>query len=751
MTTLLRSMGAGIALLLASLTVTLAHAQESTPVPQALSPESISALVDKLSDDQVVALSELMVLLGAAADGSATSDQVGNQPIEGAGWRDWFTTFGSAIGEHTRAIPALIVGIFGSVLGILDGRGIFGSLYFLIALAATLGAGVVAERFFNRRFSGARGRVAETVSGSLPEVLKTLVMRFALEVGGLISFTVIGLIVARMLFSDSDGLAFTSTLLVLAIAIPRFVAALFRFVLAPERPEIRLVSTDNWTARYVFRNFVWVAALTGTGLFVASAMVRESIVLVDTLRFWVGLGLAGWLIIVSWRAHAGLTEIIRGGDSELTPGLERMASWWPWITMVILALNWFVIQLVASNDGAVITPGKGSLAVALLVLAPFLDTLIRGLVIHLAPPMQGEGPIAEKAYHETRLSFVRIGRVVLVLFLILVIGKLWGLNLRELAAAGLGANVAASGIGALLIIAIGYLAWELTNLFINRRLALDTPEPSQSPEGAEMGGAGKSRMATILPLVRVTLQITILTLTGLLALSQLGVNITPLLAGAGVFGLAIGFGAQTLVKDVVSGVFFLMDDAFRVGEYVDVGGTLGTVEKISIRSFQLRGARGPVHVVPYGSISKLTNMSRDWVIMKLKFTVPFDTDLEKVRKIFKKIGQQMRELPEYQEDFIEPFKSQGAADVTDVGIIIRGKFTAKPGTQFMIRKEIYRRVQEAFEENGIEFARKEVRVRIADEPEESDLSEREKEVIAAAAAEVAEPPPAPSEKSSEKP
>ncbi len=105
-------------------------------------------------------------------------------------------------------------------------------------------------------------------------------------------------------------------------------------------------------------------------------------------------------------------------------------------------------------------------------------------------------------------------------------------------------------------------------------------------------------MATILPLVRVTVQVTIVTITVLLALSQLGVNITPLLAGAGVVGLAIGFGAQTLVKDVVSGVFFLMDDAFRVGEFVDVGGTLGTVEKISVRSFQLRGARGPVHVVP---------------------------------------------------------------------------------------------------------------------------------------------------------
>ncbi len=132
-------------------------------------------------------------------------------------------------------------------------------------------------------------------------------------------------------------------------------------------------------------------------------------------------------------------------------------------------------------------------------------------------------------------------------------------------------------------------------------------------------------------------------------------------------------------------------------------------------------------------------MSRDWVIMKLRFTVPFDTDLDQVRKIFKKIGEQMIEMPEYENDFIQPFKSQGAADVTDVGIIVRGKFTAKPGTQFMIRKEIYNRVQKAFEENGIEFARKEVRVKVADLTEETSLSDEQKRTIAAAAAEVAEP------------
>jgi len=129
-----------------------------------------------------------------------------------------------------------------------------------------------------------------------------------------------------------------------------------------------------------------------------------------------------------------------------------------------------------------------------------------------------------------------------------------------------------------------------------------------------------------------------------------------------------------------------------------------------------------VHIVPYGTMSKLTNLSRDWVVMKLKFTVPFDTDLDKVRKIFKKIGQQIEEMPEHAANLIAPFKSQGAGDVTDVGIVVRGKFTAKPGTQFPIRKEIYTRVQKAFRESGIEFARREVRVTMPDLPADATTS-----------------------------
>ena len=157
-------------------------------------------------------------------------------------------------------------------------------------------------------------------------------------------------------------------------------------------------------------------------------------------------------------------------------------------------------------------------------------------------------------------------------------------------------------------------------------------------EAPHVDAGPASRLGTILPMVSWALQAVIITLTVLTALGNLGINVTPLLAGAGVAGLAIGFGAQKLVSDMMSGLFFLIDDAFRLNEYIDTGGKQGTVEKISLRSIQLRDAKGPVLIIPYSNIKTVTNFGRDWGIMKLKFTVPFDTDIEKVRKIFKKIG-----------------------------------------------------------------------------------------------------------------
>ena len=228
-------------------------------------------------------------------------------------------------------------------------------------------------------------------------------------------------------------------------------------------------------------------------------------------------------------------------------------------------------------------------------------------------------------------------------------------------------------------------------------------------------GQGQSRLATLLPLFRNFLLITIVVISGMIILAEMGVDIAPLFAGAGVIGLAIGFGAQTLIRDVFSGAFFLMDDAFRKGEYIDLGDVKGTVEKISIRSFQLRHHNGPLATVPFGEIRHLKNFSRDWVMMKLKLRVTYDTDVEKVRKLVKKLGQELLEHPEIGGMFMQPLKSQGVYAMEDSAMIIRVKFMTKPGDQFMTRKFVYARIQELFEENGIKFAHRQVTVRIADE------------------------------------
>jgi small-conductance mechanosensitive channel len=211
--------------------------------------------------------------------------------------------------------------------------------------------------------------------------------------------------------------------------------------------------------------------------------------------------------------------------------------------------------------------------------------------------------------------------------------------------------------------------------------------------------------------------VVIIVMASLIVLSSLGVNIGPLIAGAGVFGLAIGFGAQTLVRDIISGVFFLMDDAFRVGDYLECAGTKGTVEHISLRSLRLRNPRGMVYFIPFGDLKLVTNLSRDYVIMKLDFRVRYDADVEKIRKIIKKkVYKKIMENPELGAKLLEPIKSQGVREMDDSAMIMRVKYKTKPGDQFAIRKEVYHLMQEAFKEEGIEFAHRNVTVYMPPEP-----------------------------------
>jgi small-conductance mechanosensitive channel len=165
-----------------------------------------------------------------------------------------------------------------------------------------------------------------------------------------------------------------------------------------------------------------------------------------------------------------------------------------------------------------------------------------------------------------------------------------------------------------------------------------------------------------------------------MALSELGVQIAPLIAGAGIVGVAVGFGSQTLVRDIMSGVFYLVDDAFRVGEYIQSGNYKGTVESFSLRSVRLRHQRGAVYTIPYGMLGAIQNLSRDWVIDKIKIGITYDSDVDQARKIIKRIGQELAEDPEFKSQILQPLKMQGVDNFGDFAVEIIAKMMTRPGS-----------------------------------------------------------------------
>ncbi|AYD00276.1 mechanosensitive ion channel family protein [Neorhizobium sp. NCHU2750] len=220
-----------------------------------------------------------------------------------------------------------------------------------------------------------------------------------------------------------------------------------------------------------------------------------------------------------------------------------------------------------------------------------------------------------------------------------------------------------------------------------------------------------SRLSTAMPVVRNLALGAVLAVGALVILSALGVNVAPLLAGFGVLGLALSFGSQALVKDIVSGIFFIAEDAFRIGEYISTGSQQGTVEQIAIRSVRLRHHNGPIHTIPFGQISSVSNYSRDWGTTKFQLKFERDSDLELIRKTAKKIGIAMLDDPEFGGDFLVPLKMQGIQDITENSIIVRFKFTSVPGNPSLIKREAIKRLIAACKAAGLEFASNAVTVR----------------------------------------
>lgn len=540
-----------------------------------------------------------------------------------------------------------------------------------------------------------------------------------LSLGKITSYRLVGIavfyatcrLVVPYLFTQHSMLL-TARALLDYIMIARLTYIGCAFFFAPQHPNLRLFNLSDILARNLLNRLVLVSLISASSVFIE---LFEDLGIPQglyKLGFWTNIISYLAMIIAVYLSREGIKKMLLHYDINNSKRRSLFANIWPALLITCIILVWFTLEIVMANIGFDDDIVYAATFTMLAILAvPFFDIVLITIVDNRNPIHIDQSNTQHELNVSLKVSILRISRIITFMSIAFILSLLWGIDYLSISSQGLIATAIVRIIEAVTLLLIGLICWEIVNIYIQCKLAQELPDGNEDTMDSE-GGQGLSRTATLLPLIKNTMAFFIFVLSVFSALSTLGVNTTALLASVGVLGLAIGFGAQTLVKDIVSGVFFLIDDAFRMGEYVVIGSTKGTVEKIALRSLRLRHHLGALHTVPYGEIPSLTNHSRDWIIMKLPFLVPHNTDINKVKKLFKVLGKELLAHPELGKDFIEPFKSQGVQSVDEVGMLIRGKFTCKPGCQFMIRKQVYLRVQEIFAENNIEFAKRKVEVQL---------------------------------------
>jgi small-conductance mechanosensitive channel len=247
-----------------------------------------------------------------------------------------------------------------------------------------------------------------------------------------------------------------------------------------------------------------------------------------------------------------------------------------------------------------------------------------------------------------------------------------------------------------LVIVLSYVVIRFTRIVSGRILKKLT-------EKERLGDEQKKRIDTLTRTVINTLTIVIIVMAVMIIMGQIGINVGPIMAGAGVLGLAVGFGAQSLVKDVITGFFILLDNRINIGDVIQAAGVAGLVESINLRVTTLRDLEGKVHFIPNGEISVVSNLTKGWSRCVLDIGVAYKEDTDHVCEVLKRVGDELLEAPEYSDVILEPLEILGVDAFANSQVTIKMMFKTKPIKQWMVAREFRRRVKKAFDAEGIEI------------------------------------------------
>ncbi len=702
-------------------------------VPQDLTPEKVDAYLATLSDDQARQVLALTLRQkAAAAVRTAAGGKVGTQ---GNGLIIiWFRRAEKSLRDaagQLRVFYATLAQARGSDVGgawldkLSGGRGAGHLVLVLFGLVLLIAGGLALERLSCAFTDGLRRQLVRSMPHGFLQKSGHILSGFLLDVLGVAVFILATFIAYVVVFPRAGAEHAVVSGFLLAAYYYRVIMLAARVLLAPKAGRLRLAPMADADAKFLYRWMRTVTAFAAVTAPVASILKETGFQPGVSLMAACATGLGITLLIAAmvWQARGRVAAAIcPPALPECAAGASlraRFAGTWHLFAILYVLVIGFFWQISVVH---------GQVTVVKLIVSLFLIPAFIGLDAwgqRLLKMMSGEmrevidlsGEEAVLARQERGIAggtdikdyvplIRRILRTVLVVFFFFMVLRLWGIDLS------VGRIFTGHVLNVVVTLLLGFIAWQLIKTRIDRRLNEEMPDDDRE---MEEGGKGGSRSATLLVLLRKFILTVMLVIVSLIVLSSVGIDIGPLIAGAGVVGLAIGFGAQTLVKDIISGVFFLIDDAFRVGDYIRVGSAKGMVEHISLRSLKLRHPRGMVYTIPFGSMGSVQNLSRDYIITKLDFRVRYDTDVDKVRKIIKKINKKLAADPEIAKVLLSKVKSQGIRELDDSAMIMRVKFKTYPGEQFVVRRHVFQMMQQAFRENGIQFAHRDVTVYIPPE------------------------------------
>lgn len=380
---------------------------------------------------------------------------------------------------------------------------------------------------------------------------------------------------------------------------------------------------------------------------------------------------------------------------------------WPLIHLGLLGIVASVIALNALGyrytEGIILQHGLELLSV-LTILRIFLVVVVLHLVdkgvklaFRVGTRYRQQDAASEEDVARSSRVLRYVVRVVLDATALVFILQLWGVPFGEMLTSPLGAAIVGRVLVIGITIGVAIVLIRLSNTLTDQLL-----RPKTTTQGLTREAGRKLR--TLTPLVQTILKLSVIVVAILIILEQIGVSTGPILASIGILGLAVGFASQSLIKDVINGLFILFEDSISVGDIATLHGIGGQVEKITLRAVTLRGLDGTVHVIPNSAIDVASNMTKGFSRYVLDVRVSLTEDVDKVMDVLRKVDEEMRGDPEFGKDMLFPIELWGLERFEDTGLIIRARLNTKPIEQWRIGREFNRRMKQAFEAEGIQMA-----------------------------------------------